>query len=602
MSLSVDKRDSKIFKRRLTSLDTSTKITNISNKFRGSQLNYSKILLPSINSSLSRKTILEPESLMSKFLGNYRPKFSSKTQNDSSVISSLSKIDEIKSNRRTIIIKSKFLNNMIIPQRKENKYNSQRVFITEKEKDKFNLMKNKIRNSSSNNLLGKIKENLLENEFYIKSKEQPINIIDNNQSVQNMNNDNYNTIINENKKNKTRNKFNNDNKLLTNSSSNSSSLISSNYVFNTNYQRLRKFDNILENKVKKNNELKKSNTLDYSDIMKEKKYIRRIYENNIKFQSTIFEEQIRLLEEYYKEYKNNYLDINFIEIFKSKPLNSKIKFNITLEETCSILYYLPKLFLSEWYNLMINIVEIKIPNHKKFISDYITDENETVKNNNLLLSEVIAYFNQCVEFYMILSKKENETFDLKFTQYNFFKIVKYIKIARYNLIFLNNSYINSKKKFLDDLTLIKKFLIRNNSNDIKNVTNISTFAKKILGNNLLKENEKNKNINAIEKIEKQFNFELSEENKKKKRIDTALEINQRKSIYNYLGKEVHMNKKNIYKSIFLNKHMNKILNYCYDDVKNKIITEKFNDQEDIKKIKHIEEKQQAIKSKYKLYK
>ena len=103
---------------------------------------------------------------------------------------------------------------------------------------------------------------------------------------------------------------------------------------------------------------------------------------------------------------------------------------------------------------MINIVEIKIPNHKKFISDYITDENETVKNNNLLLSEVIAYFNQCVEFYMILSKKENETFDLKFTQYNFFKIVKYIKIARYNLIFLNNSYINSKKKFLDDLTVV----------------------------------------------------------------------------------------------------------------------------------------------------
>ena len=474
--------------------------------------------------------------------------------------------------------------------------------VTKNNDNRITKVGNKIRNSSSNNLLGKIKENLLENEFYIKSKEQPINIIDNNQSVQNMNNDNYNTIINENKKNKTRNKINNDNKLLTNSSSNSSSLISSNYVFNTNYQRLRKFENILQNNNKNNNELKKSNTLDYSDIMKEKKYIRRIYENNIKFQSTIFEEQIRLLEEYYKEYKNNYLDINFIEVFKSKPLNSKIKFNITLEETCSILYYLPKLFLSEWYNLMINIVEIKIPNHKKFISDYITDENETVKNNNLLLSEVIAYFNQCVEFYMILSKKENETFDLKFTQYNFFKIVKYIKIARYNLIFLNNSYINSKKKFLDDLTLIKKFLIRNNSNDIKNVTNISPFAEKILGNNLLKEKEKNKNINAIEKIEKQFNFELSEENKKKKRIDTALEINQRKSIYNYLGKEVHMNKKNIYKSIFLNKHMNKILNYCYDDVKNKIINEKFNDQEDIKKIKHIEEKQQAIKSKYKLYK
>lgn len=595
MSLSVDKRTSKIFKRRLTSLETSTKISNSSYKFRGSQLNNSKMLLPSINSSLIRKSILEPEFLMSKFLGNYRPKFSSKTQNDSSLISSLSKLNEKNNSRRTIIIKSKFLT---MPERKENKFNSQRIFITEKNKDKFNLIKNKIRNSSSNNLLGKIKENLLENEFYINSKEKPINI--KNQSIQNNPNYKYNIFNNDNNK-KTRNKINNENKLLTNSSSNSSSLISSKYIFNMNYQRLRNFDNILENSKKKNNGLKRSNTLDYSDIIKEKKYIRRMYEDNIKFQSKIFDEQIRLLEEYYKEYKNNYLDINFIQIFKSKPLNSKIKFNIKIEETCSILYYLPKLFLSEWYNLMINIIKIKIPNHKKFISDYITDETETVKNNNILLSEVISYFNKCHEFYMLLSNKENETFDLKFTQYNFFKIIKYIKIARYNLIFLNNSYINSKKKFLDDLTIIKKFLIRNNNNDIKNVTNISTFAKKILGNNLLLENEKNKNINVMEKIERQFIFELSDEKKQKKRIDTALELNQKKTIYNHLGKEVPLNKKNIYRSIFLNKHMNKILSYCYDDVKDKIITEKFNDEEDIKKIKHIEEKQQAIKSRYKLY-
>ena len=608
-------RKAKIFKRKLTALNTSTKIQNSSNRVRASQINYSKMILPSINSSLSRRTIIEPESLMSKFLGNYRPKFSTKTQQDSSITSALSKDNEKKSSRKTILIKSKFLDTMILPLRKETKFNSQRVFITEKDKDKFNFMKNKIRNLSSKNLLAKISENILENENLKNNIEtninndkslindSPLNIIDNNQNLQNMQkgDSSLNTITNQNNK-KSRNKIIQDNKLLANSNSYNSSLIPSKYIYNTNYQRLRKFDNILENNSKKNNKLIiKNKTLDYSDIMKEKKYIRRIYENNIKFQAKIFDEQIRLLEECYKEYKKNYLDINFIEVFKSKTLNLKIKFNKTIEETCSILYYLPKIFLCEWYDLMINIIKLKIPNHKKFIPDYVTDENEAVKNNNILLSEVVNYFNKCAEFYMILSKKENETFDLKFTQYNFFKIIKYIKIARYNLIYLNNSFINSKKKFLDDLIIIKNFLKRNNSNDIKKATNVSTFAKKIMNNNLLIEKEKNKNINVIEKIEKQFIFELTEEEKKKKRVDTALEINKNKIIYNYLGKEVPFHKKNTYKSIFLNKYINKILYYCYDDIKDKIITEKFNDEEDIKKIKSIEKKQQLMKSSYKFF-
>ena len=183
----------------------------------------------------------------------------------------------------------------------------------------------------------------------------------------------------------------------------------------------------------------------------------------------------------------------------------------------------------------------------------------------------------------MLTKKENETADILFTQKNFLKIIKYIKTARYNIIYLINSFHNSKKKFVDDLIVIKKFLIRNNSINIHN--NIASneleksFTKKIFKNVLILEKEKSKNIDAIEKIEEQFIFKRDHETQKMRQIESALNINKRKTIYNHLG-EVVQRKKNYYKSIFVNKHMNKVLNYCYDDIRDKIINEKVNDEEE----------------------
>ena len=614
MSSLIDISNEKLFRRRLTSLDTSTKISNSNNsngsvRARGSQLiqNYSKIILPSINSNINRnkrKTIIEPESLMSKFLGNYKPNYSDKIPQETKI--KLSKLKNVNSRNSIMILKSKSLNNIVINTRKKAKYKSQRILMTEKDKNKINLLNNMIKNNKSN-LLDKIKENILEEkklDFENNKGEQITNIksisendnnedsliikkelyiinnnIDKDKNQQQQINTNSSSVITKNVNNIKSDKNIKNLSLITNSTSHNSSLISNN--FNTNYKRLRKFLNPL---LKEN--LKEQINLNTSqkniNINKEQNLISRLYENNISFQAKILEEQIRLLNGCYKEYKLIFSDMNFIEIFKSKTLFSKIKYNKIIEETCSILYYLPKFILKDWYDLLLNLEKIKIPSSKKFISDYITDENITVKNNNYLLIEVINYFNKTSEFFLMLSKKENEAADVKFSQKNFFVVIKNIKTARYNIIYLINSFNNSKKKFVEDLTIIKKFLIRNNNiNTNKNfeTKNENNFSQKIFNNIILLENERNKNIDAIEKIEEQFYFKRDDEAQKKRQIESALDIDKRKPIYDHLGNMV-IKKRKLYKSIFLNKYMNKVLNYCYDNVRDQIITEKVNDQEE----------------------
>ena len=136
---------------------------------------------------------------------------------------------------------------------------------------------------------------------------------------------------------------------------------------------------------------------------------------------------------------------------------------------------------------------------------------------------------------------------------------------------------------MEDLTIIKKFLIRNNNININK--NIATekeennFSKKIFKNVVLLEKERDKNIDVIEKIEEQFNFKRNDEAQKKRQIENALDIDKRKPIKDHLGNLV-LKKRKLYKSIFLNKHMNKVLNYCYDNIRDQIITEKVNDQEE----------------------
>ena len=564
MSIFIRMNMNKILKRKLAHLDTSTKNSNITRKSEIIK-NNSKKVLPSINIysyKNKHKSILEPDSLVSSLLNNYKPNTYKKIEKSQSKIKS----------RNTIIIKSSSLNDLIIPKRKEYKFNSQRVFITEKNKNKIN--------SINKNLLDKIKENIFENDFNGDKKEKLLNIKKikiNNENEDKKTDKNINNIIPK-KLHSKRDLFINSNdknikignKIIT-TAINNSSCSNISQISNNSYKRMRKFNNILLNEDKK---IEKDNL----NMKIQENIIINLYENNIKYQAKILEEQINLLNDCYKEYKLSYKDNNFIEIFNTKILESKIKYNKTIEETCSILYSLPQLFLKKWYNILFN--SKKIPIEKELISDYITDEILTLKNNNNLLSEIIFFFNKCFDVFLILSKKDNETTDLLLNQNVFLIIIKYIKIARYNLIYLNNSYINSKKKYLNDLIIIKNFLIRNNDINNNNKENISSFSKKIIENVLLVEKEKNKNMNIIEKIENQFLFKRNDEAQKIKRIENVLDIDKTKPICDHLGNNL-IKKKRIFKSIFCNKHMNKILDYCHDDIKDQIITERISAEEEL---------------------
>ena len=596
----MDISNDKLFKRRLTTNDSTTKFSN-NNKsnaslhIRRTQLysNNSNLILPSIFINKKRnkyESIIDSETLMSKLIENYNPNKNIQTKEQSLETTK----PLIKSKiRNTLIVKSQSLNDMFIPKRDETKFKSQRVLINNKNKSQESLLNNY--NNSKNSSESDYDESFLnENDFQNFNK---LNIFKNNNQSRNMKKSNSSLFITN--KDIIKNKFNFNKKNISNIKSlnlennnfqsNNSSTSINRYII---YRRLQKFNNILSTKSDIDKEKEKDNSLNVSKINNtknnsslniEKDYISRIYKDNIKFQAKIFEEQVLLLNNSFIEYKNNYTDNNFIDVFKTKSLELKIKFNKTLEDACAILYYLPKLFLRGFHNLMNDLIKLQIPHEKKFRMKYINSEIDTVMKNNFLLAEVINYFNKSVEFFLILSKNENEAPELKLNQNNFLKIINYIKTARYNIIYLNNSFSNSKKKFLDDLIIIKNFLMRTGDGKNKNSEDkIYKFSKNILGNVLILENEKSKNISAIEKIERQFFFKKDEVTQKKKKIDIALDIHKTKIIKDHLGR-VYTNKKDLFKSILYNKHLSNILKYCYDDIKNKIITEKITEKEKTRK-------------------
>ena len=377
MSSSIELSKEKEFNQKYNCLDTSTKISNtnksnVSIRDKSSKLNqnYSKMFLPSINISIKRKKrrkIIEPESLMSKFLNNYRPSFLN-------VIPKLpNKIPKEKS-RNIRLIKSLSLNNVMHPLNREKRFKSQRIVFTEKDKNKIKLLNNKI--NINNNLFERIKENIYEfkkvrssmndnkgessnynNDLFIinSSIKQILQQKKRSHSIITVGHNNLNILTNEKNINRKKNK---NIHLPTAKSSNNSSISISN---SSSFKRLRKFTK--EETKYKNNLL---TNLNKTDIDSYQNVISFLFEDNIKFQSKIIKEQIDLFNGVYKEYKMITIDPNFIEVFDSKPLFMKIKYNKKIEETCSLLYNLPKIYLQEYHDLLFNADKSNIPDKKIF--------------------------------------------------------------------------------------------------------------------------------------------------------------------------------------------------------------------------------------------
>jgi len=281
------------------------------------------------------------------------------------------------------------------------------------------------------------------------------------------------------------------------------------------------------------------------------------FENDVTYQSKIFKDQINLLEGNIKYFNKNFVgNLNFLKAFNSLVLKTKINFNKALEETIGIIYLLPQLILSDFYQVINRFNSIKIPDNNKFVEKYVFDEFDNLKYNCDLLKEVSDFFNSCFDVYLILI---NEVDDMNLNFENFNNIISSFEKARYNMIYVINAATNAIKYYDKDMNFINKF---NNKMGIK---------KKIIQRNMLSN-----------KIMNQFMFKKNPERQKKLMIDSCLsEVKREDKEKQEINFSSYFNKKrknHKFKSLVNTKLVKNLLKNCSDEAKNIINTEIINDQ------------------------
>ena len=281
------------------------------------------------------------------------------------------------------------------------------------------------------------------------------------------------------------------------------------------------------------------------------------FENDVTYQSNIFKDQINLLEGNIKYFNKNFVgNLNFLKAFNSLVLKTKINFNKALEETIGIIYLLPQLILSDFYQVINRFNSIKIPDNNKFVEKYVFDEFDNLKYNCDLLKEVSDFFNSCFDAYLILI---NEVDDMNLNFENFNNIISSFEKARYNMIYVINAATNAIKYYDKDMNFINKF---NNKMGIK---------KKIIQRNMLSN-----------KIMNQFMFKKNPERQKKLMIDSCLsEVKREDKEKQEINFSSYFNKKrknHKFKSLVNTKLVKNLLKNCSDEAKNIINTEIINDQ------------------------
>ena len=131
MSSFIDISHDKLYKRRLTTLNSSTKFSNNNNNnksnssIRRTQLysNSSNIILPSINeSTIKHHSVLDSGTLISKLIKNYNPNNNQPKNKSLEILNPKRQ----KKSRNTIMIKSQSLNNIFIPERNKMKF---KIFV-----------------------------------------------------------------------------------------------------------------------------------------------------------------------------------------------------------------------------------------------------------------------------------------------------------------------------------------------------------------------------------------------------------------------------------------------------------------------------------------
>ena len=280
--------------------------------------------------------------------------------------------------------------------------------------------------------------------------------------------------------------------------------------------------------------------------------------NEVDYQSSSFRDQVKLLEGNIQYYKMNITSkVNYVESFCSLSLISKMEYNKALEETIGILLLLPQLILVDFYKFIQRFGNINIPKKEKFEDQYVFDEVENLFYNNNLLSEVLEFFQNCFEVYLLLI---NEVDEMNLKPQNFNNVMSSFEKARYNICYVSNSSENALENYNKDIISINKF-------------------NKNLG---IKINSVEPNV--YDKMMNQFIFKKNKERQRKIRIDELLNYrkNEEENELIFTGK-THKNKKIKkikFHSIIDSGLVTKLLKNCRVEAKNRISTERINNKID----------------------
>jgi hypothetical protein len=280
--------------------------------------------------------------------------------------------------------------------------------------------------------------------------------------------------------------------------------------------------------------------------------------NDVDYQSRSFRDQVKLLEENIQHYKMSITTRkNYIESFCSLSLISKMEYNKALEETIGILMLLPQLFLADFYKFIQRVGNISIPSKEKFEEQYVFDEVENLFYNNNLLTEVLEFFKNCFEVYLLLI---NEVDEMNLKPQIFNNVISSFEKARYNICYVSNSSENALANYNKDLISINKF------NKNLGIRNDSVEQ------------------NVYDKMMNQFIFKKNSERQRKIRIEECLNYRKEEEENEliFTGKS-HKNKKIQrikFHSIIDSGLVTKLLKNCRPDAKNKISTERINNKID----------------------
>ena len=302
-----------------------------------------------------------------------------------------------------------------------------------------------------------------------------------------------------------------------------------------------------------------------------------IYYPDTEQQSQIFKEQMNLIKEDINQYLLCKNRDNFFEIFKSMSLDTKIKYNQTLEQTIGILLNIPHMVLGDFYKYLNGVKEIKIPKKENFGKEYIYDEIKKVTHNHKLLSEVDEFIHKSFEFYLFLKSKIDSD-DLALNEKDYFNALSQYEKVRDNICYVTNSYNNAEKNYKADLSIINKITRMNR-----------IIANKSKSNSKEREKDDSININnksykkiepkAVENMQRNLFFKGNKERERILRIDSAVAFDKNRKIYDYLGNERKI-KRNEFKPLFNMKLVKNLMNYYDEDTRVQIINNKIKNEID----------------------